>query len=382
MKTIPYGRQNIDHKDLISVRNALFSELITTGKYVKILEENLKEFLGCKFVISCSSGTAAIHLALLSINLKKNDAVIIPAINFVAAANISKLLGAKVYFSDIDLTTGQSSPQNILDCIKKNKLKRVKVIFSMHLGGAPNYLKEMYLLKRKLRCFLIEDACHALGASYYDNKHSLKVGNARFSDISTFSFHPIKSITSGEGGAVSTNNKYIAGRIRLLRSHGITKKKGLNYDVVDHSLNYRLSDINCALAISQLKKINIFIKRRRDISRIYYKKIDNYKNVIQLLNKSSINFSACHLVIVLIDFNKLRINKNKFYDLLSKKNIFCQFHYIPQYKFSAFYENLILRNSEHYYQSAISLPIYYSLTNKSVDLVIKYIKEIVSKFLK
>ena len=195
---------------------------------VKKFEIAFKSKIKSKFCIACSSGTAALHLAFMSINVKKNDIVILPVINFVAASNILKMLGAKIYFADVDKFTGQMTPKTLLECLKKNKLRKIKAIVTMYLGGFPENIREFYLIKKKLKCFLIEDACHALGASYKINKKKYLIGSCKHSDICTFSLHPIKTITSGEGGLVTTNNNLLAQRLKLLRSSPSNSKKSFS----------------------------------------------------------------------------------------------------------------------------------------------------------
>jgi dTDP-4-amino-4,6-dideoxygalactose transaminase len=375
---INYGRQSIDRKDIDSVKNALKQDLITTGKFVKKFEVSLSKYLNSKHVVSCNSGTSAILMSIMALNLRKNANVIIPAINFVAAANMCNLLGYKVFFSDINPETGQISSKEILECSKKNNIKKIDLIFSMHLGGYPAHVIDLFKLKRKLKCYIIEDACHALGSSYKYKKKLHKVGNGRHADISTFSFHPLKTITTGEGGAVSTNSKYFANRVQLIRSHGIINKKEMNYDVKLIGYNFRLSDLNCALGFSQMKKIDKILSSRRSIFKNYLKKINNFKDTISIMNEEYRN-SSCHLVIARINFSKLKINKSKFFNTLKKCGIICQFHYVPQYHFSSYKSKNLLKNTEDYYENCISLPIHLMINKKKLDHIITNIKKIISQ---
>jgi dTDP-4-amino-4,6-dideoxygalactose transaminase len=284
MKLTPYGRQFIDNKDIYYVSNALKNNLITTGPYVKKFEDKIQNILTAKYVISCNSGTAALHLALKAINLKNNDVIIMPAINFIAAYNMARLMNAKIFLADVDPFTGQMTPKTLLECVKQNKLKKIKAIVTMYLGGYPENVINFFNLKKRLKCFLIEDACHALGSKYYFNKKLISVGSCKHSDISTFSFHPVKTITSGEGGAVLTNNKFFYDRMITLRSHGIIKDSNYHwkYNLNEGGYNYRLSDINCALGYSQLKKINKCINYRKKIFNFYKLKLEKVKNLISL----------------------------------------------------------------------------------------------------
>ena len=265
MKIIPYGRQYVDSQDIRLVSKALKEDLITTGKYVKKFENKISKFLKVKYAASCNSGTAALHLAFMAIGIEKEDVVIMPAINFIAVYNMARLMNAKVFLADVDPLTGQMTPKTLLDCIKNNKLKKIKAIVTMYLGGYPENVIEFYNIKKKFECYLIEDACHALGAKYLFRKNFHPIGSCKNSDISTFSLHPVKTITTGEGGLITTNNKLFYNRILSLRSHGINKDKNSHwkYDLSESGFNYRLSDANCALGLGQLRKINKFINYRK-----------------------------------------------------------------------------------------------------------------------
>ena len=375
MKLTPYGRQYIDNRDIKFVSKALIQDLITTGKYVNKFENNISEFLGAKFVASCNSGTSAIHLAYMAIDLKKNDVIIMPAINFIAAYNMARLIRAKIFLADVDPMTGQMTPKTLLESIKKYNLKKIKVILTMYLGGYPENVVEFYNIKKKFNCYLIEDACHALGAKYFFKKKYLSIGSCKHSDISTFSLHPVKTITSGEGGLVATNNRNIYKKIIHLRSHGIYKDKNFHwkYDVKNISFNYRLSDINCALGLSQLKKIKKFINYRKKIFNIYRKGLEKVDKLINFPSYSC-NKPAYHLFLISLDFKKLSFTKNKLLELFKKNNIFCQYHYIPIYKFKLFDKKVNLdfyRGSEAYYLNCLSLPIFYNLPIKSAKKVLK-----------
>jgi dTDP-4-amino-4,6-dideoxygalactose transaminase len=257
MKTIPYNRQYIDTHDIRLVSQVLKEDLITTGRYVKKFENKISKFLKVKYTATCNSGTSALHLALITIDLKKDDVIIMPVINFIAVYSMARLMNAKIFLADVDPLTGQMTPETLLKCIKINKLKKIKAIVTMYLGGYPENIIQFYNIKKKLNCYLIEDACHALGAEYLYKNNYLRVGSCKHSDISVFSLHPVKTITAGEGGLVTTNKKILYNRIVSLRSHGINKDKNYHwkYNINKPGFNYRLSDLNCALGLSQIKKI-------------------------------------------------------------------------------------------------------------------------------
>ena len=383
MKIVPYGRQYIDFADIKSVSQSLKGQLITTGIFVKKFENKISKFLQSKFAISCNSGTSALHLALMAIGLKKDDTIIMPAINFIAIYNMAKLMKAKIFLADVDPLTGQMTPKTLTNCIKYNKLKKIKAIVTMYLGGYPENVIEFYNIKKKFNCYLIEDACHALGAKYIYKKKYISIGSCRHSDISIFSLHPVKTITTGEGGLVTTNNKLFFNKINYLRSHGIYKNKYYHwkYDVKNIGFNYRLSDLNCALGLSQLKKINKFISYRKKIYKIYIASLKEIKDLLILPSYNEIK-SSFHLFIISINFKKIKSTKYKLLEFFKKNNILCQYHYIPIYKFRLFSKKIDLsqyKGTEIYYKNNLSLPIFYNLDLNSQKKIIYKLKFFLKK---
>jgi UDP-4-amino-4,6-dideoxy-L-N-acetyl-beta-L-altrosamine transaminase len=377
---IYYGSQFVDDKDIKSVSNSLKEKLITTGKNVIKFENNLKKKLKCNYVISCSNATAGLHLAYMSINIKKNDVILMPAINFISSFSMALKMDAKVYLIDVDPKTGQINSKTIEDCIKKNKLKKIKALVTMYLGGFIFDIEKISQLKKKYNFYIIEDACHALGAKYRSNKQVYNIGSCCHSDISVFSFHPVKSITTGEGGAITTNSKLIFNRIVTLRSHGIVKKKKYwKYDIQTLSHNYRLSDLNCALGISQLKKLNHFILKRKKIFQIYEKEFFEIKN-IKLISSNNLR-NAYHLAILNINFKILKKKKDQLFKYLNNYNIYPQYHYIPIYKFS-FYKKFSKKKypgAEEYHKNSITLPIHANLSNLQIKFIASKIKSFILK---
>lgn len=384
-KFINYGKQSIQGVDKKQVLKTLSSEFLTTGPEVKKFEKKFSNYVKAKYSISCSNGTVALYLAFRAIGLKKNDIIIIPSINFIAAANMASLLRANIYLADVDPLTGQMTPETLKRCIEKNKLKKIKAICTMYNGGNPLHAKEFFLISRKKKSYLIEDACHALGGKYLRN-NEIKVGSCKYSDISTFSFHPVKPITSGEGGMISTNSNAIKKKIMLLRNHGIVKKSNLyknnwSYDVVDHGFNFRLSDIHASLGSSQLKYLNFFIKKRNNIAKAYNMFLKKNK-FINIKNNFFFNtYSGWHLYVAHINFKKLKITKEKLIQALYKKKIIVQVHYIPTFLFKKFKklkrsENFIGANQ--YFNSALSLPIYPDLKLREVKKIIFILNKILN----
>ena len=247
----------------------------------------------------------------------------------------------------------------------------------MFNGGYPENINKFYEIKKKYNFFIIEDACHALGAKYKYKSNYLKIGSCKHADVSTFSLHPLKTITSGEGGIITTKDPKIAKNIRLFRNHGIlrNKKKHWKYDVVKNGFNYRLSDINCALGLSQLKKVDFFLKKRNEIYKKYLNGLHNL-NLNLIIPKFSKNIKpSFHLFIINIPFKKLRKTKDHFMKYLMDKKIIAQQHYIPIYKFSIYKKkNFFFSGSKNYYENSVSIPIYVDLNKKKQDQIIKAIK--------
>lgn len=379
MKFIPYGKQYIDIFDERSVCKALRSEKITTGKSVKLLEKKLANYFKSKYVAVCNSGTSALYIALLSLGIKKNSNIVAPAINFVALYNAVNILGANIYLADVSVKTGQLDKKTIETCIKKNNLKKVDLVCTMYLGGHVNSPQSIYQLKKKFKCKILEDACHALGSSYLHKNKKFNIGSCRHSDVAVFSLHPVKSITSGEGGVISTNSKQVFERSIRLRSHGMEYKKNkskiLEYDIVESSLNYRLSDINCSLAISQLNKLNKFVKIRRNIFLMYhkfFKKFNDYFDIIGVQNNEN---SSNHLFQIVLK-KKYSKKRKQFVEYLYKKKILTQLHYKPIFELKLFKKltKKHLISSKKFSKTSVSLPIYYDLSTRQQMYIIKTVK--------
>ena len=383
MAKIYYNKQYIDSNDKKAVVGALSNDLITGGKHVQNFEKNLKNFLDVRYAKTCINGTAALHMAYEAIKLKKNDVVIMPVINFIAAYNMASLYKAKIYFADVDRLTGQMTPQHLISCIKRNSLKNIKAVVTMYMGGFPENSIKFFKLKKKYNFILIEDACHAFGASYKLKDKNIKIGSCKHSDLSTFSFHPVKSITTGEGGLVTTNNKSFFNRIKKFGTHNITRgKKYWEYEISSLGFNYRLSDLNCALGMSQLKKINFFIKKRRKICKIYQKHFKDLKNVLSFPKYDTFDNSSYHLFIAKINFKYLKKKKSELIRYLNSKKIFPQFHYKPLTEFKIIKNDLKLNSfpgAYEYYLNNISLPVFVNLKRKEVLKIIKYLKYFIER---
>ncbi len=383
MKLIPYGKQKIDHNDLEQIKKAAFSDRITTGKFVELFEKKLRDFFVVNHALTCSSGTAALHLAFTAIEVKPGDIVIVPSVNFISTCNILQLMRAKIFLADVDPITGQMTLETLIRCIKKNNLKKIKAVVTMYLGGHIYDNIEIFKLKKKYKFLIVEDSCHALGSKYKFKKNFHYIGSCKHSDISTFSFHPLKSITTGEGGAITTNNKTYYKKAELFRSHGIERGKNhWNYEINSPGLNYRLNDLNCALGISQLKKIKNFMKKREYISKKYKSSLSSLlkEKFINFLPETKGNYSSNHLFIININFKKIKKTKDNFFNFMLKHKIYCQYHYIPIYKFNNFkYLKKDMINTKSYFTNSVSLPIFFELSKNQQEKIIRVLLKFFGK---
>ena len=379
MNKITYNKQYIDNSDIKILSIAAKQKLITTGNFVKKFEKSFEKYLKVKNSISCINGTAGLDLAFKAIELNTNDVIVMPVVNFVASYSMANNLGAKIVLSDVDPITGQMTPQTLIDCIKKNRLKKIKAVVTMYLGGFAENIEKFHFLKRKYKFLLIEDACHALGSKYQIGNKIYRIGSCKHSDICVFSFHPVKSITTGEGGMVTTNNKIFAKKIKLIKNHNMIKSKNYwEYDIKKCSINYRLSDINCALGISQLKKIDKFLKARLEIYKYYsnqIKKSKFFSSLITLPKYDGVKNSSHHLFLMNFNFKKAKKTKNSFIKYLNKNKIFPQFHYKPLNMFSFYKKKKSMQfpGSVKYFKEALSMPIFYELKKKELDYIVKKI---------
>ena len=387
-----YGSHYIDNQDLLEIKRVLKSNFITQGPKIKEFEKKFARKVGSKEALVCSNGTAALHLALMSINLKEGDCVIIPAITFLSAANIAKYLKVKIIFSDVNEQSGLVEPENLLEtiykCEKRNILKKVKAFIPVHLNGQCSDLKTIQLICKKYKIKIIEDSCHALGTKYkpLGSKKEYQIGDCIFSDISTFSFHPVKTITTGEGGALTFNDKKKKIFLEKIRSHGIEKSnKFFNYEVNKLGFNYRLSDLSCALGISQLKKLNSFVKKRKILVDYYKKRILHLKPYIEAIKSYEFCSPAWHLFVVLIDFKKIKINKIIFAKKLLNAGIGSQVHYVPLVFQPLYKKEIKVSNysgAKEYYKKTLTLPLSVQMTFRDVDYIVKNIKKIIRENIK
>ena len=374
MDFIPYGRQWIDDGDIEEVVKVLRGEFITQGKTVEKFERALAEYCGAKYCVVFNSGTSALIGAYFAIGLTERDNFITSPITFVATANAGRVWGAEVRFGDVENDTGNLNPEGLEDLIDE----KTKLIVPVHYAGHPVDLEGFRKLADKHNLFLIEDACHALGARYKDSK----IGSAYYSDAVIFSFHPVKHITTGEGGAVLTNDTTIYKRLKLVRNHGITKdvKDFLNppdggwyYEQHFLGFNFRLTDFQSALGLSQLKKLDFFVKRRREIASAY-NELFRDNPYFDLPPERDYAFHSYHLYPIRLK-DPYKHLKREIFSKLREAGLGVQVHYIPVYRQPYYrnlgYRNFTLPNAEDFYRREISLPIFPAMDDRAVREVAK-----------
>ena len=376
---IPYARPKIFKQDIINVNKVLKSQYLTTGPEILKFEKKLSSLCKSRYALTSNSATSALHLCCLALGLSKNDYVWTSSITFVASANCALYCGAKIELVDIDPDTLNISieklEKKLIQARDSNKLP--KIIIPVHLGGNPCEMKDLKKLSKKYKFKIIEDASHAIGASYDGSL----IGSCSYSDACVFSFHPVKIITTGEGGAMLTNNKDIASKFSALRSHGIVRDKLLKkshyawyYEQRSLGYNYRMNEMEASLGSSQLNKLKKFIKERNEIANYYKKNLNS--EIVKFQKVDKLTKSSYHLFIIRTN----KILRKIIYDKLKKNGITTSFHYIPVYrqpyyeKFKFSKKNFLV--SEEYYNDGLSIPLYCGFNKKTQDKVIKIINSI------
>lgn len=380
MKTTPinYSKQSINRQDVKAVLRVLRSPMLTQGPEILKFEAKLKNLTKTKFSAAVSSGTAALHSACFAIDLKKNNEVITTPLTFVATANCFVYCGAKPVFADVE-NHGLLDPEKV----EKAITKKTRAVITVDYGGQPSYLNELKKICEKYNLYLIEDAAHSLGASYYGKP----IGS--IADITCFSFHPVKTITTGEGGAVATNNKKFYEKILLFRNHGITKEKDKlqnnnnpwYYEMQSLGYNFRLTEIQAALGLSQLSKITNFVKKREKIAIFYNQALSllEKKGLIILPKTLTHTSSAWHLYPLRINFERIKYSKTELFRNFLKNGIKLQVHYIPIHLQPYYQEKFGFKvgdfpKAEEFYAQEISLPLYPQLSKKEIKKVISTVK--------
>lgn len=379
MNNIPYGHQSIDISDIKAVENVLKSDWLTTGPKVPEFEKKISDYVGCRHTIVVNSGTSALDIAIQSLHLSKGSEVISTPFTFVATNNSLLYNNLKPVFTDIEKDTRNIDP----DQIRKKITKKTKAIIYVDYAGQPCRIDEIREIAHEYDLWLIEDACHAFGASY----HGKKIGS--FADLTVFSFHPVKPITTGEGGAVVTDNEGFARKLRLFRNHGIDKdarerfSSGADwaYDMLELGRNYRMTDIQAALGISQIKKIDYFIAKRNELAMLYNELLENIPYIDTPTIMEDI-VHGWHLYTILLK----NMDRDRFYSFMKKNNIGVNVHYIPTYQFRYYQKNIQTNPigypvTEDVFKRIITLPLYPSLKESELGFVVETIKSVKNKIM-
>jgi len=381
MRLIPYSHQWIDNKDINSVIKVLRSDWITQGPTVKAFEIAISKYTGAKYAVAVSNGTAALHIACLAVGIEKGDEVITSPITFLASANCVIYCGGKPIFADVQEDTGNIKSEEINAKITK----RTKMLIPVHYAGHPCDMEKIQQIAKRNKLFIIEDSAHALGAKYKGSK----IGSCKYSDMTILSFHPVKHITAGEGGMVLTNRRDLYKKLLILRNHGITKEKYVNvpdgdwyYEMQLLGYNYRITDIQSALGISQLKRLAEFVRRRREIVQIYNREFKNSPYFNTPVEKTYA-YSSYHLCPIRLK-EQFMASKKEIFTKLREKGIGAQVHYIPVY-LQPYYRKLGYKKgscpqAEKFYRSEISIPVYPSMKNSDVNYVIKTLNKVLTEY--
>ncbi len=391
-KFIPYGRQSIDDADIAAVVEALKSPLLTTGPAVDAFEAAFGSKLGAPYAVACMNGTAALHMSAMALDLKPDDVVIVPAITFLATANGPAMTGAKIVFSDVDAETGLITGRHLEEALyRAAELGRPRAVYPVHLNGQCVELKEIHDVARANDLFIVEDACHALGASMEGPDGEMTpVGSCAWSDLATFSFHPVKTIAMGEGGAVTCRDSKIADQLRISRNHGMTRDKGRfvrqeaafdeggdanpwYYEMQSLGHNYRSPDINCALGLSQLNRLDDFVEKRRELVAAYDEKICGLAPLVQPIPRLPAQLPAWHIYVVQIDYDKAGISRSGVMKALKNRGIGSQVHYIPipdQPYWQAHTITPDLPGTHAYYSQILTLPLFFDMSHEDVHDVV------------
>lgn len=398
MKTIPYSTQSLSRGDIAEVVKVLKSGWMTQGPKAGEFEKKLAAYTGARYAVVVANGTAALHLACLALGVKPGDEVITSPITFLASANGVLYAGANPIFADIDPVRLTLDPEKT----SKVASKKTRGIIPVDFAGQPSDLPALYQLAKKKGLFVLEDGCHALGARYKSSGKWYKIGGCAHADACIFSFHPVKGMTTGEGGAITTNDKALYERLLSLRTHGITKEParfknramafdglrakkpgGWYYEMQELGFNYRLTDFQCALGISQLARLDTFVAKRRKIAAFYDKAFSDFK-LLETPARIAGAESAYHLYPIRLCLNKLKVSRHILFETLRAEGLGVQVHYIPVH-LQPFYQKMGWRlgqfpESESYYERTISIPVFPDMSKAMMLRVVRTVKRVLSSY--
>lgn len=382
---LPYGRQCIDDDDVAAVVSVLKSDWLTTGPVVDRFESAFTEATGADYAVVCNSGTAGLHLAMMALGIGEGDVVIVPSLTFLATANAVRYVGAEVEFADVDAETGLMTEDSLRDAIKRAGSK-VKAVVPVHLNGSCVDMPMVARLADEHALRVVEDACHALGGTDASNGVPVPVGSCRHSDMAVFSLHPVKTITMGEGGIITTNDPDNYHSLKKFRSHGIARNADefhntdlafdsageanpWYYEMAEPGYNYRASDINCALGLSQLAKLKPFAEKRRHLAALYDRLLPPLAPFVRPVRQAPDCSPGLHLYAVLIDFDAVEIDRAALMHRLRAFSIGTQVHYLPVHRqpyYQRRYGEVALPGADAYYRKCLSLPLFPDMTEADV----------------
>ena len=382
---IYYGHQHITEKDIQAVEKVLRSNYLTQGPVIESFEKKVANYCGAKYAVAVTNATSALHIACKAAGLGEGDVLWTSPITFTASANCGRYCGADVDFVDIDDKTYNMSVAELRHKLE-TAVKKPKVVIPVHLAGQSCDMEAIKALADEYGFKIIEDASHATGADYKNTK----VGSCRYSDMTVFSFHPVKIVTTGEGGIVLTNNKELYEKLKLYRSHGITRDSDLMtqeadgpwyYQQIELGFNYRMTDMQAALGCSQMDSLDEFVARRRYLVKRYNEKLKNLP--LRTPYQDEATNPSWHIYIIRVDFTKVKLSKKEIFARMRDRGIVLNLHYIPVHT-QPYYQKLGFQKgdfpvSEKYYEEAITLPLYYDLTDEQQDEVIEALKEVLAE---
>lgn len=384
---LPYGRQLIEDDDIAAVTEALRGDLLTTGPYVARFEAALAKVTDANHAVVCANGTAALHMAARALDLGPGTKIIVPSITFLATASAPHMNGTEIVFADVDPETGLMRPEDLEAAFAR--AGHADAVFNVHLNGQCGALEEIATIARAHGAKIVDDACHALGTTYVADDGTMSpVGSNRFADLSVFSFHPVKTIAMGEGGAVTANDPDLAKRLVLARNHGMTREPAnftnaedafedgvanpWYYELVEPEFNWRANDIQCALGLSQIGKLDRFVAKRRAIAAAYDSLLAPLSPILRPLARTRPCLPAWHLYVVRIDFENAGISRAQLMHALAADGIGTQVHYFPVHRqpyYAKRYNTPDLPGANRYYDTALSLPLSAAMSESDAEYV-------------
>lgn len=396
---LPYSRQEITEEDIAEVARVLRGDWLTTGPEVERFEEALASYCGARYAVVCANGTAALHLAMLALEVRPGDGIVTSPITFLATANAARFVGADVHFAEVDPRTINLDPGDVARMLAQNTHGAIKALVPVHFGGQPARMEEFSALAGRHGVSIVEDACHALGAAYRDSAgEMIRVGSCRHSAMTVFSFHPVKGVTTGEGGAVTTNDRALYDRLLLFRSHGMVRRESADlsfqnaalahedagevapwyYEMQALGYNYRITDFQCALGRSQLAKAEGFLAAKTRLARRYRTRLAESPRLSALVKPLGLDEAvrhAWHLFVVQVDFAGAGISRPELVRRLQARGVGTQVHYIPLHLQPYYRQHTGLKRgdlplAEAYYERCLSLPLFPSMTEAEVERVV------------